>query len=280
MVFLLRSRRCRVICRDALLKQRRAGIRQSSSLRLLTSTTASQQVKWNSTLSSHHHVDDDSAPSTSSSAAPHIQQPSRCSSEKQLLAQSTRTRVAVAMSGGVDSSVTAYLLQQMSKSSSSHQQFVDGSNNTSTSVNQHGSNSSNNMTAPKESSNPSLDIIGLHMSNWNALDEDSDENLTNTKSNRRRKHGQKMSKGETVSNTQMRMKHDVMVYLNVERLIWHRCIHFRMFDRMSLSCCSCCCLLLLRMVDAAVDLTTFHVILSPLLTSSVHAFFVDSTLCL
>jgi tRNA U34 2-thiouridine synthase MnmA/TrmU len=195
MVFLLRSSRCQIICSDALLKQRRVGIIRQSSLRLLKSTTASQQVKWNST-SSHHHVDDNVVPSTRSSAAPHIPQQPRSSSDEQLAQSSARTRVAVAMSGGVDSSVAAYLLQQMSKSS---HKSVDGSNGTSISVNKNSSNSSNNMTAPKEESIASLDIIGLHMSNWNALDEDSDENLTNTKSNRRRR-GQKMLKRETVSH--------------------------------------------------------------------------------
>jgi len=47
------------------------------------------------------------------------------------------TRVVVAMSGGVDSSVAAYLLQQSNKNN--------------------------------------LDVIGLHMSNWNALDEDTQD---------------------------------------------------------------------------------------------------------
>ena len=63
-----------------------------------------------------------------------------------------RPRVVVAMSGGVDSSVAAYLLQQ--------QQQQSNKNN--------------------------LDVIGLHMSNWNALDEDTpDVSNNNTKNNQR-----------------------------------------------------------------------------------------------
>jgi tRNA U34 2-thiouridine synthase MnmA/TrmU len=46
-----------------------------------------------------------------------------------------KRRIAVAMSGGVDSSVSAYLLQKLYS--------------------------------------PYADIIGLHMNNWNSLDEDS-----------------------------------------------------------------------------------------------------------
>ena len=59
--------------------------------------------------------------------------------------QRTPIRIVVAMSGGVDSSVAAHLLAQKQQ-----KQVI-----------------------------PDVKVIGLHMSNWNALDEDSDEDIIN-----------------------------------------------------------------------------------------------------
>ena len=77
---------------------------------------------------------------------------SRCNSTTTTASSSKRRpRVVVAMSGGVDSSVAAYLLQHPRN---------NGSYNV----------------------NSCVDVIGLHMSNWNALDEDADDTTSSNNS--------------------------------------------------------------------------------------------------
>jgi tRNA U34 2-thiouridine synthase MnmA/TrmU len=70
--------------------------------------------------------------------------------------------VVVAMSGGVDSSVAAHLLQSMS-------QKADGS-----------------IPTGMHRESAGVEVMGLHMSNWNALDEDLDDSMDTAPSNRRR----------------------------------------------------------------------------------------------
>ena len=77
---------------------------------------------------------------------------SSCSHDKLASVSSIRddkVKVVVAMSGGVDSSVAAYLLTQMS--------------------------------------DKSTNVSGLHMSNWNALDEDADDDITSISNDNRRR---------------------------------------------------------------------------------------------
>jgi tRNA U34 2-thiouridine synthase MnmA/TrmU len=71
--------------------------------------------------------------------------------------QNETTKVVVAMSGGVDSSVAAYILKNLSDAS--------------------------------------VEVSGLHMSNWNALDEDADD-ASHTKSDNKRRRGVVSSKND------------------------------------------------------------------------------------
>lgn len=81
-------------------------------------------------------------------------------------------KIAVAMSGGVDSSVAAHLLMEQSRRCSRHlnhhnqykQQLKQMTNNEHTSNN---------------NSDSIIEVVGLHMSNWNALDEDPDSSTDN-----------------------------------------------------------------------------------------------------
>jgi tRNA U34 2-thiouridine synthase MnmA/TrmU len=80
--------------------------------------------------------------------------------------QRTRPRIVVAMSGGVDSSVAAHLLQSKARNPS---------------VQVHDNNHVQDVTCNNNSCD-GIEVIGLHMSNWNALDEDPDKsNATNTR---------------------------------------------------------------------------------------------------
>ena len=96
-----------------------------------------------------------------------------------------RPRVVVAMSGGVDSSVAAHLLQQ--------QRSLPRYNGSAT------AESSNGGTA-KSARDDGADVIGLHMSNWNALDEDSDETKSNQTRERNARSPSSSHSGDGTTN--------------------------------------------------------------------------------
>lgn len=187
MVFLRGSGRHEVC--TAILK----GIRRSEAVRrrsrrhhyriqtkLSSATSSTRQIRcFGSTTSKHHD-------------ALSIDQTVRSPNEVP-----NRKRVVVAMSGGVDSSVAAYLLQRISQNDESAYHQNTSLRDTPQNVDC-GEGGNYNRT-----NDSGVDIIGLHMSNWNALDEDdSDVPSKNTTNNRRR--GQKASKQDasTIESTQ------------------------------------------------------------------------------
>lgn len=97
------------------------------------------------------------------------------------------------MSGGVDSSVAAYLLQRISRNTSL---LVDSTQN----IEDCGEGDNDDRT----SNDSGVDIVGLHMSNWNALDEDDSDVPSKKTTNNRRRRGQNASKQDasTIKLTQ------------------------------------------------------------------------------
>ncbi|KAL7535859.1 hypothetical protein ACHAXR_006777, partial [Thalassiosira sp. AJA248-18] len=102
-----------------------------------------------------------------------------------------RPRVVVAMSGGVDSSVAAHLLQQQqqrgSKLHRSNDAASEGKKNDG--AQQH--------EVKTEYCDNGVDVIGLHMSNWNALDEDSDESMIMTAGDNKKSRNTNNGKRQT-----------------------------------------------------------------------------------
>ena len=84
-------------------------------------------------------------------------------------------KIAVAMSGGVDSSVAAHLLMELSRGCSRH--YLNHHNQYRQQQQKQMTN--NEHTSNNNNSDSIIEVVGLHMSNWNALDEDPESNTAN-----------------------------------------------------------------------------------------------------
>jgi tRNA U34 2-thiouridine synthase MnmA/TrmU len=140
------------------------------------------------------------ASTTSSSAATTV-------ADVPAIQRTRKVKIVVAMSGGVDSSVAAHLLMEQChlrrrcrRSSSSEQKLQQVTTN----------NSSSSNDPYNKSSDGRIEVVGLHMSNWNALDEEdpeesndaaNDNNINQQQQQRRRQRGHRNDSHDYTTTT-------------------------------------------------------------------------------